>query len=122
MTGEELGAAVDRLRAMDGVIDLLMLNGQGKKSRPVTRLEVLVQPQAADRIAARVFDLTSTLGLRRTRVERLILPRESDDSEPLRRKRAQRPSGQETTKVESDDLADAETLHDRRKRARASEG
>ena len=80
------------------------------------------QPQAADRIAARVFDLTSTLGLRRTRVERLILPRESDDSEPLRRKRAQRPSGQETTKVESDDLADAETLHDRRKRARASEG
>ncbi|MEQ5828653.1 LarC family nickel insertion protein [Sulfitobacter sp. NFXS29] len=121
MTGEELGAAVDRLRAMDGVVDLLMLNGQGKKSRPVTRLEVLVQPQAADRIAARVFDLTSTLGLRRTGVERLILPRESDDSGPLRRKRAQRPSGQETTKVESDDLADAETLHDRRKRARAAE-
>lgn len=121
MTGEELGAAVDRLRAMEGVIDLLMLNGQGKKSRPVTRLELLVQPQAADAVAARVFDLTSTLGLRRTLVDRLILARESDDSGPLRCKRAKRPGGQETIKVESDDLAYAETLHDRRTRARAAE-
>ena len=121
MTGEELGAAVDRLRAMDGVVDLLMLSGQGKKSRPVTRLELLVQPQAADAVTARLFDLTSTLGLRRTLVDRLILARESDDSGPLRRKRVTRPGGQETIKVESDDLADAETLHDRRTRARAAE-
>ncbi|WP_348657091.1 LarC family nickel insertion protein [uncultured Sulfitobacter sp.] len=122
MTGEELGAAVDRLRAMDGVVDLLMFSGQGKKSRPVTRLELLVQPQEADAVAAQVFDLTSTLGLRRSLVDRFILARESDDSGPLRRKRATRPGGHETVKVESDDLADAETLHDRRKRARASEG
>jgi len=121
MTGEELGAAVDRLRAMEGVVDLLMLSGQGKKSRPVTRLELLVQPQAADAVTARLFDLTSTLGLRRTFVDRLILARESDEIGPLRRKRATRPGGQETIKVESDDLADAETLHDRRTRARAAE-
>lgn len=121
MTGEELGAAVDRLRAMEGVVDLLMLSGQGKKSRPVTRLELLVQPQAADAVTARLFDLTSTLGLRRTLVDRLILARESDEIGPLRRKRATRPGGQETIKVESDDLADAETLHDRRTRARAAE-
>ncbi|KZY49661.1 hypothetical protein A3734_09840 [Sulfitobacter sp. HI0054] len=122
MTGEELGAAVDRLREMEGVVDLMMLSGQGKKSRPVTRLELLVQPQEAEAVAARVFDLTSTLGLRRTLVDRLILPRESDDSGPLRRKRAQRPGGHETVKVESDDLAEAETLHARRSRARAAEG
>ena len=121
MTGEELGAAVDRLRAMEGVVDLLMLSGQGKKSRPVTRLELLVQPQAADAVTARLFDLTSTLGLRRTLVDRLILARECDEIGPLRRKRATRPGGQETIKVESDDLADAETLHDRRTRARAAE-
>tara|TARA_R100000935_G_scaffold12923_1_gene25973 strand:- start:1509 stop:2747 length:1239 start_codon:yes stop_codon:yes gene_type:complete len=121
MTGEELGAAVDRLRAMEGVVDLLMLSGQGKKSRPVTRLELLVQPKAADAVTARLFDLTSTLGLRRTFVDRLILARESDEIGPLRRKRVTRPGGQETIKVESDDLADAETLHDRRTRARAAE-
>ena len=121
MTGEELGAAVDRLREMEGVVDLMMFSGQGKKSRPVARLELLVQPQEADAVAARVFDLTSTLGLRRSLVDRLILPRESDDSGPLRRKRARRPGGHETIKVESDDLAEAETLHARRSRARAAE-
>jgi len=121
MTGEELGAAVDRLREMEGVVDLMMFSGQGKKSRPVTRLELLVQPQEAEAVAARVFDLTSTLGLRRSLVDRLILPRESDDSGPLRRKRARRPGGHETIKVESDDLAEAETLHARRSRARAAE-
>lgn len=122
MTGEELGAAVDRLRATAGVVDLLTLAGQGKKSRPVTRLELLVAPQAAKEIAARVFDLTSTLGLRRSVVVRLILPRESEDGAKPRRKRAQRPGGHETVKVESDDLADVDTLHERRERARAVEG
>lgn len=122
MTGEELGAAVDRLRALPGVVDLLTLAGQGKKSRPVTRLELLVAPQAAEEIAARVFDLTSTLGLRRSVVNRLILPRKSEDGAKPRRKRAQRPGGYETIKVESDDLADADTLYERRKRARAVEG
>lgn len=121
MTGEELGAAVDRLRDLPGVVDLLLLSGQGKKSRPVTRMELLVRPASADAIATRVFELTSTLGLRRAVVDRLILPRESDMAGAVRRKRAQRPGGQETIKAESDDLADAETLHERRMRARAAE-
>ena len=121
MTGEELGAAVDRLRDLPGVVDLLLLSGQGKKSRPVTRMELLVRPASADAVATRVFELTSTLGLRRAVVDRLILPRESDMAGAVRRKRAQRPGGQETIKAESDDLADAETLHERRMWARAAE-
>lgn len=121
MTGEELGAACDRLRSLPGVVDLLLLTAQGKKARPVTRMEILVLPRASEEVAARIFDLTSTLGLRRTVVERLILPRENDSAQGLRRKRARRPGGQETVKVESDDLADAETLHARRCRARAAE-
>ncbi|WP_370302680.1 LarC family nickel insertion protein [Pseudooceanicola sp.] len=121
MTGEELGAAVDRLRDLPGVVDLLLLSGQGKKSRPVTRMELLVRPASADAVATRVFELTSTLGLRRAVVDRLILLRESDMAGAVRRKRAQRPGGQETIKAESDDLADAETLHERRMRARAAE-
>jgi len=121
MTGEELGAAVDALRNDPGVVDLLLLTGQGKKSRPVVRLELLTHVDSADKIAARLFGLTSTLGLRRTVVDRLILPRDSDAIAGLRRKRTMRPGGYETVKVESDDLSEAETLDARRKRAMRAE-
>ncbi|MFX0543318.1 nickel insertion protein [Roseovarius sp. S4756] len=114
MTGEELAAAVDALRADPGVVDLMLLTGQGKKSRLVVRLELLVKPDQSERIAASCFDLTTTLGLRTARVDRLILTR-TEETGPggLRRKRAARPGG-ETVKVESDDLIQAETLATRR--------
>ncbi|MGB3245808.1 MAG: nickel insertion protein, partial [Sulfitobacter sp.] len=121
MTGEELGAAVDALRKERGVIDLMVLTAQGKKSRPVVRLELLTQSDSADAIAARLFALTSTLGVRRTVVDRLILPRESETGDGVRRKRTTRPGGYHTIKVESDDLSDAETLDARRKRAMRAE-
>lgn len=35
MTGEEIGTAAERLRATDGVLDLVVTVGQGKKNRPV---------------------------------------------------------------------------------------
>ncbi len=115
MTGEELGAAVSALRSATGVVDLILLNGQGKKSRPVVRLEMLVQPDLVHAVAARIFDLTSTLGVRRTRVERLILPRNDETAaNGIRRKRARRPGGHETLKAESDDLEQADTLAARR--------
>jgi len=117
MTGEELGAAIQALRREAGVVDVVSLNGMGKKSRPVVRLELLTQEAEADVIAARLFDLTSTLGLRRTVVDRLTLPRETVTVCGIRCKRAQRPSGLETIKAESDDLAVAETLAARRMRA-----
>lgn len=121
MTGEELGAAAERLRALEGVCDLVLLSGQGKKSRPLVRLELLVLPEAAERVAARCFEMTSTLGLRRTEVERMILPRSLEDGGAgLRRKRAVRPGG-DTLKAESDELAGAETLAARRALARRAE-
>ncbi len=122
MTGEELGSALDRLRADPGVVDATLLTGQGKKSRPVMRLEVLAQPDAEDTVAARLFDLTSTLGLRRMPVDRLILPRTAETApDGTRRKRARRPGGDQTLKAESDDLHGAGTLADRRRRARRAE-
>ncbi|MGJ8546196.1 MAG: LarC family nickel insertion protein [Sulfitobacter sp.] len=114
MSGEELGFAIDKLRRDPAVIDLILLSGQGKKSRPVTRLELLVMPSDAAQIAKRCFDLTTTLGLRRTLVDRMILPRDLEiTADGRRRKRTQRPGG-ETVKVESDDLASAPTLAERR--------
>lgn len=122
MTGEELGAAVDRLRETVGVLDVIVLTGQGKKSRPVVRLELLVSHERAQDLAALMFDLTSTLGLRRTVVDRLTLRRTAETGpEGLRRKRSRRPAGHDTVKVESDDLGDAETLANRRLLARRGE-
>jgi len=122
MTGEELSAAVDALRVKAGVVDVIQLHGQGKKSRPVMRLELLVHPDHAEAVAARVFDLTSTLGLRRTVVERLVLQRDVETGpEGTRRKRTRRPGGHDTLKVESDDLAGAQTLAARRQRAAQAE-
>jgi uncharacterized protein (TIGR00299 family) protein len=122
MTGEETGAAIDLLRADEGVVDLIVLQAQGKKSRPVTRLELLVHPDHADALAARIFDLTSTLGVRRSVIDRIVLQRtEETGPQGMRRKRAHRPAGHETLKVESDDLDGAPTLAARRHRAAQAE-
>lgn len=122
MTGEEIGAAAAALRALPGVADLVLLYGQGKKGRPVTRLEILADPAAEERIVAELFDRTSTLGLRRAAVERLILPREArTTADGVRVKRAGRPAGW-TGKAESDDLDAAPTLAARRALARRAEG
>jgi uncharacterized protein (DUF111 family) len=121
MTGEEIGAASAALRALTGVADLVLLSGQGKKGRPVTRLELLVDPEAEARIVAAIFDRTSTLGLRRTEVGRVILQREAElAANGVRIKRVTRPSG-ETSKAESDDLDAAPTLAARRAMAYRSE-
>jgi uncharacterized protein (TIGR00299 family) protein len=122
MTGEELGGAVDALRADAGVIDLVLLQGQGKKSRPVIRCDILASPELADGVAALIFNLTSTLGIRRSIVERLLLPRSLETAaNGIRRKRTLRPAGHETLKAESDDLAPTDTLAARRRSAAATE-
>ncbi len=122
MTGEELGAATDALRADAGVVDVMLLTGQGKKSRPVVRMELLVRPDVAEAVAERVFNLTSTLGMRRTVVDRLILPRSVETGPDGQRiKRSRRPAGHETAKVESDDLEGAVSLAARRAAARELE-
>ncbi|RNF34828.1 LarC family nickel insertion protein [Paracoccus methylarcula] len=122
MTGEEIGAATEALRALPGVIDLVLLSAQGKKARPVTRMELLLKPQAEPRVVEALFDRTSTLGLRRTEVTRLILPRSTNTAPDgkTRRKIATRPSGV-TFKAESDDLDGAPTLAARRAQARLAE-
>lgn len=113
MTGEEIGWATGRLRNMTGVRDVVLLTGQGKKGRPVFRVEILAAPEIEGEVAAGIFDLTSTLGIRRALLTRHVLPRTTDGRSI---KTAKRPSGQ-TAKVESDTLADAPTLAERRSRA-----
>ncbi|WP_282602924.1 LarC family nickel insertion protein [Paracoccus sp. PARArs4] len=117
MTGEEIGAATDRLRDMPGVLDLTLLNAQGKKSRPVTRMELLCDPGCAEAVAARMFDLTSTIGIRRTEVARLVLPRCATTAAGMPAKTVGRPGGT-TTKIEDEALRTHETLAARRAAAK----
>lgn len=121
MTGEEIATAAERLRAAPGLRDLVLIPAQGKKGRPVMRFEILAEPAAADRLAARIFDETSTIGLRRADLRRDLLPRAGGEAAGLRVKRVTRPGG-ETAKAEADDLTGFESLARRRAAARKAEG
>ena len=108
-TGEDLALAIDHLRMLDGVLDVIQAPVFGKKGRLMTQLRVLAAETAEDAAVAAIFDETTTLGLRRLPVERYILGREMASVEAggraVRVKLADRPTGR-TAKVETDDLAD----------------
>ena len=108
-TGEDLGVAIDHLRARDGVLDIIQAPVFGKKGRMMTHLRVLVAEVREDDVVAAIFDETTTLGLRRMPVERFVLDREiastDVDGRTLRVKLAARPSGK-TAKLEADDFAE----------------
>src|SRR6202000_2362072 len=75
MTGEEIAVATDRLRRVDGVLDLTIGQVQGKKGRVMQSFRLLVRPDCADSVAVRCFVETSTIGLRLGDERRLVLPR-----------------------------------------------
>ena len=125
MTGEELALALDRLRAAPGVVDACHVPVIGKKGRAAAGVRLMVAVEAADAIIDACFAETSTLGVRRERVRRRRLPRREvavnlADGE-ARAKRARRPDGTTTAKVESDDLSNGTSLEERRLRAREIE-
>ena len=126
MSGEEVGVAIDRLRAVDGVIDVSAGLRLGKKGRMVQDLRLLVRPAALSAATAACFAETSTLGLRWRLENRAVLPRIADErlvaGQRLRRKLAQRPDGSVTVKVESDDVAGGATLAARRHLRQQGEG
>jgi uncharacterized protein (DUF111 family) len=74
MTGEELGFALERL--MDaGARDAFYTPVFMKKNRPGWLLTVLCAPDEADRFTALLFRHTTTLGVRRSLLDRAVLPR-----------------------------------------------
>lgn len=117
MTGEEIGLAADRLRALEGVRDLAIASLLGKKGRPVHGFRLLVAPECLDAVKRRCLDETSTIGLRWHFEERDLLERRTTTApageETVRVKRVRRPS-RVTSKVESDDLAALGDLAERR--------
>jgi uncharacterized protein (TIGR00299 family) protein len=58
-----------------GALDVTLSPIQMKKNRPATQLSVLCQPDLSGTMQEILFTQTSTLGIRRQRVERVSLPR-----------------------------------------------
>lgn len=75
MPAEYLAGVADALREA-GALDVVLLQTVMKKGRPGTRLEVLSRRVDSDALAAIIFAETTSIGLRRTPVERVRLARE----------------------------------------------
>ncbi len=107
-TPELVAAAADALRAA-GARDVVLVPVVMKKGRAATRLEVLCAPADAESLAQMVLTHTTSLGVRRQRVDRDALPREMIDVQSfghsVRVKVAHLPDGRERPKPEFDDVA-----------------
>jgi len=121
MTAEEIAWATDNLREEKGVLDVSCLSMQAKKGRVSTGIRILVQPDTSDAIINQCFQLTSTIGIRHENIHRKILPRmETQVNHPqadamgdgMRVKCVTRPGF--SAKTDSDGLASAATLQERR--------
>ena len=107
MTGEHLAAAVEELRDA-GALDVVVLATSMKKGRPGARIEVLASPATADALETQLLVSTTTIGVRRSTVERRALPRESRHVEVLGQriavKEVRLPDGRRRVKPEHEDV------------------
>ena len=74
LTGEEVGSLFDPLFAA-GAADVLYLPGVMKKNRPGGQLQVMCEQSALEAVQETLFRHSLTLGMRRRRMERVVLPR-----------------------------------------------
>ena len=106
---EDLAVALERLRAQDGVLDVVQAPVFGKKGRLGAQVQVLARPEARAGVIDEVFAQTTTLGVRWQEVNRTVLARDAvrvhEGGGTVRVKRARRPGGSFTVKAEMDDVA-----------------
>ena len=121
-TPEDLAVALERLRDVSGVLNVLQAPVFGKKGRVGAHIRVLAQLPQIDTIIDRCLIETTTLGVRWYRANRRTLARDvrihAISSGKVRVKRTHRPDGNFTRKAEMDDLAEAFGGHDGRERLR----
>lgn len=120
-TPEALAVAIDHLRAEPGVLDVCQSSALGKKGRQLALIRVLARPEVEEALLATCFAETTTLGIRRQRVDRAILERREvvvrEGETGYRVKIASRPGGP-TAKAEMDDISGSSGGHHRRDRLR----
>jgi uncharacterized protein (DUF111 family) len=107
MSAEHVASASERLREL-GALDVTTTAIQMKKGRMGIRIEVLTRPSLARRLENELFATTTTLGVRRTVVERRALRREQRTVDVLghtvRVKVATLPDGGQRGKPEYEDV------------------
>lgn len=74
MSPEYLAAVVEQLRG-DDALDVVLLAAVMKKGRAGTRVEVMCRPADADRFEAYLLTETTTIGVRRSDLDRVALAR-----------------------------------------------
>jgi uncharacterized protein (DUF111 family) len=108
MDGEQISGVADRLRG-EGALDVVLVPTVMKKGRPGIRIDVLCTPARADSLEAALFLHGSSIGIRRTPVERRALPRVEHTvcvlDHEVRVKVVTLPSGGERAKPEFEDVA-----------------
>ena len=115
---EDLAVGLDKLRAHDGVLDVVQSPAFGKKGRITAQVQILTRMHAREAVIAACFSETTTLGLRWEISRRAILERRQADGVKLVR----RPEGVTTAKAEMDQAAAGDGGHaGRMARRRASE-
>ena len=108
MEPEYLAGAAETLRGA-GALDVVLFPSVMKKGRPGARLEVLARLGDADALERTIFAETTTIGVRRTQVQRRALAREmrsvSVRGHEVRMKIVAMPGGAHRVKPEYDDVA-----------------
>jgi uncharacterized protein (TIGR00299 family) protein len=121
-TPEDLAVALERLRQLPDVLDVLQTPVFGKKGRLGAQVRVLAALPRIDAIIDHCLIETTTLGVRWHAVNRRTLAREMGkhaiEGAQVRVKRAQRPDATVTRKAEMDDLARTPGGHAGRERLR----
>ena len=107
MSPEYLAAVAERARET-GALDVVVLATTMKKGRSGARIEVLCRPADADRFEGLLLSESTSIGVRRSVVERLALPRREECVEVLgtsvRVKIVTLPDGARRVKPEFDDV------------------
>jgi pyridinium-3,5-bisthiocarboxylic acid mononucleotide nickel chelatase len=107
MAPEYLAAVAEALRAA-GAVDVVLVPVTMKKGRAGTRIEVLARPVTASTLEDRLLSESSTIGVRRTRLERRALPRDRTRVDVLGHevtlKVVRLPDGRRRAKPEFDDV------------------
>lgn len=113
MTGEDLGFAMGEIQNA-GALDVTFSPLQMKKNRPGVLLTALARPEDLGRVEAAIFRHTTTIGLRKVRMERTVLPRREVRRMTALGEVRVKLSGEGETqreKIEHDDLARAALTH-----------
>ena len=95
---------MEKIRSTTCVLDVIQNAFIGKKNRATFEIKVLCRPEESNNIIIKIFNETSTLGVRNNIIGRYSLDRNILRKGQFNIKSTTRPSGKKTKKVESDDL------------------